>query len=175
MGHEVAIFILVIYKALRTRKMKIQFFYIVVSFVFHAALWFLHKNTCMVLHSLNNVGLRLLNITWSGTWQFGGWMGSFCWEIHGQKFSVLTKDFEIYAASMEVDWSADIKAIDKGVKNKWVWEWLEEKDSEDYFLSDYVRKLDIAGMAKCIIYNETLKYGSSGKKTCHWIWEYGWP
>ena len=39
--------------------------------------------------------------------------------------------------------------IDKDVKNKWVWNWLLEKDLNNDYLSDYVRKID---------------HGSSGKK-----------
>jgi len=65
---------------------------------------------------------------------------------------------------MEVDRKADIKEIEKGIKNKFKWTWLEEKDKDGYFLSDYVRKLNTAGQAKCIICNEIIKYASSGKK-----------
>ena len=63
-----------------------------------------------------------------------------------------------------VDRSADLKTIEEGVKNKFRWTWLEEKDCLGDFLSDYVRKTDQAGIAFCIICNDTLKYRSGGKR-----------
>ena len=38
-----------------------------------------------------------------------------------------------------------IKEIDVGIKNCFRWGWLEEKDYNDYFLSDYIRKVNIPG------------------------------
>ena len=58
---------------------------------------------------------------------------------------------------------SDIKEIDRGVKNKFNWNWLEEKDSNDMFLSEWVRKVDAAGKAICLVCNLTMKYGGEGK------------
>ena len=37
------------------------------------------------------------------------------------------------------------KTYDTGVKNKFKWEWLTEKDIHGDFLSSYIRKLDADG------------------------------
>ena len=57
----------------------------------------------------------------------------------------------------------DIKVIDKGLKNKFKWNWLEEKDCNGMFLSEWVRKIDISGKALCLLCNTVLKYGAQGK------------
>ena len=54
--------------------------------------------------------------------------------------------------------------IDKDIQNKWVWNWLLEKEVNDDYLSDYVRKIDQPGVAICTWCKELLHYGSSGKK-----------
>ena len=36
-----------------------------------------------------------------------------------------------------------------GIKNKWKWAWLEEKNDYGNFYSDYLRKLDAPGLAMC--------------------------
>ena len=46
--------------------------------------------------------------------------------------------------------------IDKDVKNKWVWNWLLEKDLNNDYLSDYVRKIDQPGVAICTWCKELL-------------------
>ena len=38
---------------------------------------------------------------------------------------------------MEVDQSADIKKIDHGIKNGWNWKWMEVKDHNGTFLSEF--------------------------------------
>ena len=65
---------------------------------------------------------------------------------------------------MEVDRTANISAIDKGVRNKWNWQWLEERDADGHFLSEYIRKVDKPGFAICIICKGELQYGNGGKK-----------
>ncbi|XP_019731634.1 uncharacterized protein LOC109519504 [Hippocampus comes] len=64
----------------------------------------------------------------------------------------------------QVDRQADLHAIDASVRNTFKWSWLEEKDVNGDFLSDYIRKVDKPGLAICIWCNDTLRYGSSGKK-----------
>ena len=58
----------------------------------------------------------------------------------------------------------DIKIIDKCVRNKFNWMWLEEKDANGDFLSDYIRKLKDPGFAWCLMCKAELNYGSSRKK-----------
>lgn len=43
----------------------------------------------------------------------------------------------------------DVKAIDKILKNKWNWNWLE-RSVAGTFLDHCIRKLDTPGMAFCI-------------------------
>ena len=57
----------------------------------------------------------------------------------------------------------DIKNIDKGIKNKFRWCWLEEKDDNGMYFSEWVRKIDVGGKAICLLCNVSLKYGSQGK------------
>ena len=59
------------------------------------------------------------------------------------------------------------KDIYSSCKNKWVWDWLSEKDVNKDYLSDYVKKVDIPGVAICWWCKEFFKYGSSGKKRLH--------
>ena len=54
--------------------------------------------------------------------------------------------------------------IDKDIQNKWVWNWLLEKEVNDDCLSNYVRNIDQPGVAICTWCKELLHYGSSGKK-----------
>ena len=63
-----------------------------------------------------------------------------------------------------VDRTANLGLIEQGAKNKLKWAWLEEKDVPGDYLSDYIRKLDIAGQAYCEICKTQLKYSSCGKK-----------
>ena len=65
---------------------------------------------------------------------------------------------------MEVDRNADIKKIDSGIKNRWNWKWLEVRDSNGIFLSDYIRKLDLPGFARCTICPHDINYGNGGKR-----------
>ena len=60
---------------------------------------------------------------------------------------------------------ANIKEIDKGVKNIFRWEWLQEKDCNDSFLSDYIREVDLPGKVVCTICKALISYQSGGKKT----------
>ena len=38
-------------------------------------------------------------------------------------------------------WTANLKAVENGVGNKFGWQWLEEKDCNGHYPADYVRKL----------------------------------
>ena len=59
--------------------------------------------------------------------------------------------------------SENIKKIDEKAKNKWNWTWLQEKDANGDYLSDYLRKIDARGLSFCIYCSKTLSYGSTGK------------
>ena len=43
------------------------------------------------------------------------------------------------------------KTYNAGVKNKFKWEWLTEKDIHGDFLSSYIRKLDADGLARPVL------------------------
>ena len=57
----------------------------------------------------------------------------------------------------------NIKDIDKSCKNKFRWDWLEEKDDNGDYLSTYIRKLDIPGKVKCDLCKVDITYASTGK------------
>ncbi|GFR93736.1 DNA repair and recombination protein RAD54 [Elysia marginata] len=61
----------------------------------------------------------------------------------------------------------DVKELDRSVKNRFNWAWLEEKDCNGDFLSDYIRKMPEAGVAWCISCQAKIVYGSTGKKVFH--------
>ena len=69
-------------------------------------------------------------------------------------FKIVERNVRLYARNH----------IEKDVKNKWVWNWLLEKDVNGDFLSDCVRKIWPPGVAIPFWCKETLHYGSSGKK-----------
>ena len=69
--------------------------------------------------------------------------------------------------NMDVDRKMNVKEIDKGVKNKFNWKWLESKDGNGDFLSSYIRKINVAGKVRCIVCGVILTYGSSGVKAIH--------
>lgn len=55
--------------------------------------------------------------------------------------------------------------FDSGIKNKFKWKWLTEKDFNGDFYSDYVRKLEDNGKAWCCYCNRVMNYGGSGKSS----------
>ena len=61
--------------------------------------------------------------------------------------------------------TADLKAVENGIKNKFRWQWLEEKDCNGDYLSDFVRKLSKPGLAFCVFCDQRLDYSKKGK--CH--------
>ena len=58
---------------------------------------------------------------------------------------------------------AYLKEIDSNIKNGFRWAWLEEKDCNDNFLSDYIRKVNIAGKVLCTYCNQLLSHKSGSK------------
>ena len=80
-----------------------------------------------------------------------------------QVFNVINK---VIMAFKIVERSIDLDArnvIDKDIKNKWVRNWLLEKNINDYYLSDYIRKIDHPRVVICTWCKELL-HGSSGEK-----------
>jgi len=58
----------------------------------------------------------------------------------------------------------DLEALERKIKNKWNWSWMEQKDGNGDFMSEYIRKINQPGMAMCVWCNKQLKYASAGKK-----------
>ncbi|KAH3742121.1 hypothetical protein DPMN_048856 [Dreissena polymorpha] len=62
--------------------------------------------------------------------------------------------------------SHKILEIDKLVKNKFKWEWLQttvDVNKKAIPLSEWIRKIDCPGKAKCIPCEKIVNYGSCGK------------
>ena len=55
-----------------------------------------------------------------------------------------------------------LKGIEEGVKNSF--RWLEEKDQNGQFISEYIRKVNIPGKALCTYCNFLLNYSNGRKK-----------
>jgi hypothetical protein len=56
-----------------------------------------------------------------------------------------------------------LKNVEKGVKNRWRWGWLDEKDKNGVELRAWVQKIDSSGVAFCTVCLKSVKYGTSGK------------
>jgi hypothetical protein len=57
------------------------------------------------------------------------------------------------------------EATDKGLKNRWRWSLLSEKDKDGIDWREWCKKIDIAGMCFCIVCSKTIRYGTTGKKS----------
>lgn len=62
------------------------------------------------------------------------------------------------------DQVSELEKVEKGVRNRWRWDWIEEKDSEGKKFRSWVEKMDAPGVAFCTVCLKSIKYGSSGKK-----------
>ena len=58
---------------------------------------------------------------------------------------------------------SEVKIIDKDVATKFKWTWLEDKDENEMFLSEWVCKVDVAGKVLCLLCNDLIKYAKEGK------------
>ena len=47
---------------------------------------------------------------------------------------------------------SDISKVDKGVKNKFRWEWMQQKDVLGDFFSEYIRKIEKPGKVNLFTY-----------------------
>eukprot|EP00745_Piridium_sociabile_P045197 TRINITY_DN969_c0_g2_i2.p1 TRINITY_DN969_c0_g2~~TRINITY_DN969_c0_g2_i2.p1 ORF type:complete len:254 (+),score=37.07 TRINITY_DN969_c0_g2_i2:2304-3065(+) len=59
---------------------------------------------------------------------------------------------------------ADISKIEKGVTNKWRWDWLQIRNSDGVCHVDWCQKVESPGVCFCVPCNKTLVYGSGGRK-----------
>ena len=57
------------------------------------------------------------------------------------------------------------EATDKGLKTRWRWSLLSEKDKDGIDWREWCKKTDIAGMCFCIACSKTIRYGTTGKKS----------
>ena len=62
-----------------------------------------------------------------------------------------------------VDINFDTKRLEQDIKNKWQWNWLNERDSLGQNWSEWLQKPVIAGVGFCEACT-TLLYKSNGKK-----------
>ena len=46
-----------------------------------------------------------------------------------------------------------VDELDRGVRNKWVWAWLDCQDANEDFYASCIRKLNVPGQAVCTICN----------------------
>lgn len=56
------------------------------------------------------------------------------------------------------------KDLEKDVKNKWRWEWLNDVDADGVKWVLWLKKTEISGVAFCEACGKTINYKSSGKK-----------
>ena len=61
----------------------------------------------------------------------------------------------------------DIKLVDKGIKNKWRWSWIEEAGRDGKPFGSWSQKLRQPGACFCTLCARKILYGTSGKKCCH--------
>ena len=70
-----------------------------------------------------------------------------------------------------VDRNEDISRIDKDMKNKFRWDWLDlcvqvklsNGDCKGVPISEWIVKIDSPGKAKCMVCTKILSYGAKGK------------
>lgn len=63
-----------------------------------------------------------------------------------------------------VEEGTDVGPIDKSVKNRWRWAWLDEKGDDETPIRSWCKKMKKPGVCMCVICHKTIPYGSNGKK-----------
>ena len=69
-----------------------------------------------------------------------------------------------------LDFSSNVNQVEinpldgKPVRNRWQWKWMEETNKEGQLFKACFKKIDEPGKCFCVVCNQTLTYGSSGKK-----------
>ena len=56
------------------------------------------------------------------------------------------------------------KELESDVKNKWRWDWLNERAADGENWAEWLKKPDLSGVAFCEACGKTINYKSSGKK-----------
>ena len=57
----------------------------------------------------------------------------------------------------------DIRSLEKDIRNKFKWSWLEETDSNGDLLSSYIQKLKLPGLVYCNHCKAKVDYRGKGK------------
>ena len=57
-----------------------------------------------------------------------------------------------------------MQELEKDVKNKWRWMWLEEHSDSGVKFEEWCRKIDVAGTCFCVPCGKALIYATRGKK-----------
>eukprot|EP00745_Piridium_sociabile_P031851 TRINITY_DN52985_c0_g2_i1.p3 TRINITY_DN52985_c0_g2~~TRINITY_DN52985_c0_g2_i1.p3 ORF type:complete len:114 (+),score=21.14 TRINITY_DN52985_c0_g2_i1:261-602(+) len=52
--------------------------------------------------------------------------------------------------------------LDESLKNKWRWEWTEEKVDKE-LIGEFIRKVEAQGIAYCLICRKEINYSKRGK------------
>ena len=123
-----------------------------------------HKWTSSQFSSQIKILVDLVQLTLS--W-FSGWLdhfGTTLLDIFLELFHHEHGDWQ--------DSRSMLKKIDAGIKNRRVWKWLEDKDVNGIYFSEYVCKLSKPGFAICKICHSEINYesismGAAGKKKTH--------
>lgn len=82
-------------------------------------------------------------------------------------FLLCMRQFTFGFATMEallVKEGTDVSDIDKTVKNKWRWAWLNEMGDNGKPFSSWCKKMKMAGVCFCVVCHKKIVYGSNGKK-----------
>ncbi len=86
--------------------------------------------------------------------------------VHQRQISLHIQEFAYNLVKMRTGFlekrdEAQVKEIDKTVKNKWNWKWLD-KVIDDVNVGDFIRKLSQCGMAFCTWCRSEINYASRG-------------
>lgn len=58
----------------------------------------------------------------------------------------------------------DFVSLDKDIKNKWLWSWLDQLGDSEIPHREWVRKVASPGVCICTMCNKFIKYGSNGSR-----------
>ena len=58
---------------------------------------------------------------------------------------------------------ANVSEIEEGIRNGWLWQWLEERCDRGFEWASWCRKVKKPGSAYCTVCGVEVVYGTSGK------------
>ncbi|KAG8185042.1 hypothetical protein JTE90_017063 [Oedothorax gibbosus] len=64
-----------------------------------------------------------------------------------------------------LDDKSDISDLEKGIRNKFRWEWLSKDDFMKEKISTWCKKIDVGGTCFCTCCNGSIRYASEGLKS----------